>query len=113
MNDLDPDFLGSTPIFHGELFPRPADQIKIWDFLSGNPIKRIPLKEDFELFKFLDSPEITDDISHLSTKSQSKPTDTRRIYSLKYDHNNPITCTHVGLIIGIISLLYYVTLIKI
>lgn len=124
MNELDPNFLGSTPIFHGELFPRPADQIKIWDFLAGKPIKRISLTGSNEselelesLFKFLDSAQsvesgsVSDPVHAYSSKKKS---DERRIYSLKYDQNNP---NHpypylIILIFGVASVLYYVNLIK-
>ena len=38
LNDLDPQFLGSTPFYRSDLFPRPANQIKIFDFIySENP----------------------------------------------------------------------------
>jgi glycosylphosphatidylinositol transamidase (GPIT) subunit GPI8 len=32
---LDPIFLGSTPIYRGDLFDRPADKIKIFDFVAA------------------------------------------------------------------------------
>lgn len=123
INDLDPSFLGSTPIFHGELFPRPADQIKIWDFLSGRPINRITLdgSKDSELFKFLDTVEETPK-SFKTLKPVDPPisvnvnNDKRRIYSLKYDHDNVndpfLTLIIIGGTTLSIFILYYVNLIK-
>ena len=34
---LNPVFLGSTPVYRGDLFDRPADQIKIFDFIAVKP----------------------------------------------------------------------------
>lgn len=120
MNELDPNFLGSTPIFHGELFPRPADQIKIWDFLAGQPIKRISLTGSNELellLKFLDSAQSVESGSvsdPVHAHSSKKTSDKRTIYSLKYDKNNPKYPYPylIFLIIGVASVLYYVNLIK-
>lgn len=35
IDTLDPEFLGSTPIYRGDLFDRSADKIKIYDFVAG------------------------------------------------------------------------------
>lgn len=35
IDNLDPEFLGSTPIYRGDLFDRSADKIRIFDFVAG------------------------------------------------------------------------------
>lgn len=40
---LNPEFLGSTPIYRGDLFDRPADKIKIFDFIA------VKQREDVEV----------------------------------------------------------------
>ncbi len=105
-------------MYHNELFPRPADQIRIWDFLSGKPSEKILLSEsdDPEMFKFLDS---TDDDPYPLIDNSSKPhqlkSDKRRIYSLNYNHanvnnnnnNNNKYYTFFSLIIGLTMIFYY------
>lgn len=62
---LDPEFLGSTPIYRGDLFDRPADQIKFFDFVSAKSRegeddveKNIEECETiYEIFEFVEEPK--------------------------------------------------------
>lgn len=44
------DFLASTPVFRGDLFPRPANLIKIFDFFANTHTPRL-IERDISKFK--------------------------------------------------------------
>ena len=79
INYLDPEFLGSTPIYRGDLFNRPADQIKMHDFISAKP------REDIE--KDIEGCESVYDRVNIANKEQKDtevPRVNRRIYKLDF-----------------------------
>lgn len=47
---LDPNFLGSTPLHRSDLFPRPANQIRIYDFFASSPQTYAPFPNSKSLF---------------------------------------------------------------
>ena len=80
---LDPNFLGSTPLHRSDLFPRPANQIKIYDFFASSPQTHAPLPTSQPLF-------IDTKPSHIRTSPESSSIvlsfeiPKRHIYRIQY-----------------------------
>lgn len=93
------------------MFPRPADQIKILDFLSGQPVEQVVLPNDLdtELFNFLDSFE-TETVKHegVDIKRELQNIPERRIYKLQYDNAKfNDYYKYLVAVLGLTPLLYY------
>lgn len=101
ITSLDPEFLGSTPIFRGDLMPRPANEIKIYDFISWSGVEtQIEHIEPCNRKYNANRIEYTDFSDHSRT---NKDTETERVYTLTFSNtDNRYNYLFTGLLVSIL-----------
>ena len=103
---LNPEFLASTPVVNGDLFNRPANQIKLSDFTAAK--SREDVETDIEGSEAVYEMKIIEDISEdlRVKKSNTK----RNVY--KIDYGMKPESTILGLFIATtltISAMYFIS----
>ncbi len=83
IDNLDPEFLASTPVHRGDLFNRPANQIKLFDFTSAR--SREDVETDIEGSEALYETRINENISEISEDIKAKTSNVKRkVYKIDY-----------------------------
>lgn len=97
---LNPVFLGSTPVYRGDLFDRPADQIKIFDFIAVKP--REGVESGIEECEFVyEKVKVKDDIA--DNKEIHKTPSERIIYKIDFQKKSSNKSILLILLIFIIT----------
>ena len=114
----DLDFLASTPVFRGDLFPRPANLIKIFDFFANTP--RL-IERDISKFKSTSTSDEDQSIkskfkynygpSSIFNNNTNNSNNNRRVYRISFNNESHSNSTNRQLniiyTVMCIALFYY------
>lgn len=128
LNILDPDFLSSTPNVRDDLFTRPADQIKIFDFFANNQIAKyiiLDFPKSNTSLESKNSEDVSTDThtrtiinnhnnkkSQAQTQSQSQTQTQEGLYKIKFNHSTTNNNTNTTFIITLLLLILSVFTVK-
>lgn len=98
---LDPEFLGSTPIFRGDLMSRPADEIKFFDFIAWKGVEA-EIGNIVACNKIYKGSDRNNRIEYTDPTDYSQTT-TKSVYTIGYGNSNSyINYLFTGLLIGVL-----------